>query len=224
MSIKDRDALQLPKQMTNQLGWNQVNPATTPKSSTKNNNTKYIENYHVEESNPLAVENFGFDQSNRSNMAPINVKKFNTATFDANKGIVGDAMAADNSGKLDASKTKADFVNVMTPEIQIRDIKGETHIKDDLKVNEKLSDLSVKRQIQSGRGFRDNPKPGRILKKAKKGNKVNKLSGVVDLDMSGDVDSDIERNARAFTGGNVKGGTNAKIYANRRDARRSTKG
>ena len=224
MSIKDRDALQLPKQMTNQLGWNQVNPATTPKSSTKNNNTKYIENYHVEESNPLAVENFGFDQSNRSNMAPINVKKFNTATFDANKGIVGDAMAADNTGKLDASKTKADFVNVMTPEIQIRDIKGETHIKDDLKVNEKLSDLSVKRQIQSGRGFRDNPKPGRILKKAKKGNKVNKLSGVVDLDMSGDVDSDIERNARAFTGGNVKGGTNAKIYANRRDARRSTKG
>jgi len=218
MSKKFYNSLKLPTDNPDQVS------EVTPRISDSNKDTKYVLNRYTEESDDLAVENFGFNIGDKSSLKPINIKKFNTATFDTNKGIVETGMADDGSNKIDAGKTKANFVNVSTPELQIKDIKGETHIKDDLKVNEKLSDLSVKRQIQSGRGFRDNAKPGRILKKAKKGNKVNKLSGVVDLDMSGDVDSAIERNAKAFTGGNVKGGTNAKIYANRRDARRSTKG
>jgi len=227
MSVKDYDALEkIPSIMSpNDPTLDQVN-VVTPRISKKNKDTKYIDKRYVEETDPLAVENFGFNIGGRSKLEPINVKKFNTATFDANKGMVKTDMAADNSGKLDASKTKADFVNVMTPEIQIKDIKGETRFKDDLKVNEKLSDLGAKREVGVGRGFRKNPKPGKILKqKLNKRQKVNKLSGVVDLDMSGKIDSDIERNAKAFTGGNTKQDVdNAKIYSNRKDARRSIKG
>ncbi len=226
MSVKEYSELErIPSIMSpNDPTLDQVGEAT-PRINKNNKDTRYIDKRYVEKSDPLAVENFGFNIGGRSKLEPINVKKFKTATFDANKGMVKTDMAADNSGKLDASKTKADFVNVMTPEIQIKDIKGETRFKDDLKVNEKLSDLGAKREIGVGRGFRKNPKPGKILKqRLNKRQKVNKLSGVVDLDMSGDVDTDIERNAKAFTGGNVKGGTNAKIYSNRKDARRSTKG
>ena len=217
MSNKFYNSLKLPTDNPDQVS------ELTPRISDSNKDTKYVLNRYTEENDDLAVENFGFNIGDKNSLKPINIKKFNTATFDTDKGVVNTKLAED-ADSLDASKTKADFVNVSTPELQIKDVKGETRFKDDLKVNEKLSDLSVKRQIESGRGFRDNPKPGKILKKAKRGNKVNKLSGVVDLDMSGDVDSAIERNAKAFTGGNIKGGTNAKIYANRRDARRSTKG
>ncbi len=217
MSKKFYNSLKLPTDNPDQVS------ELTPRISDNNKDTKYVLNRYTEEDDNLAVENFGFNIGDKSSLKPINIKKFNTATFDTDKSVVNTKLA-EGADSLDASKTKADFVNVSTPELQIKDIKGETRFKDDLKANEKLSDLSVKRQIESGRGFRDNPKPGKILKKAKKGNKVNKLSGVVDLDMSGDVDSAIERNAKAFTGGNVKGSTNAKIYANRRDARRSTKG
>jgi hypothetical protein len=219
MSVKEYDALEFPSDNPDQVS------ALTPRINKNNKDTKYVDRRYTEESDDLAVENFGFNIGDRNKLKPINVKQFNTATFDTNKGIVKSELADDGSDKLDASKTKADFVNVMTPEIQIKDIKGETRFKDDLKVNEKLSDLSVKRELQSGREFSKNPKPGKILKgRLGKRPKVNKLSGVVDLDMSGKIDSDIERNAKAFTGGNVKDGADAKIYSNRRDARRSTKG
>ena len=225
MSVKDYDALEkIPSIMSpNDPTLDQVNEIT-PKISKNNKDTKYVDRRYVEKSGDLALENFGFNIGGRSKFEPINVKKFNTATFDANKGMVKTDMAADNSGKLDASKTKADFVNVMTPEIQIKDIEGETRFKDDLKVNEKLSDLSVNRQLSTNRGQKKGAKPGNLFKKRLIKKPVQKLSGVVDLDMSGKIDSDIERNSNAFTGGNIERGSKAKIYSNRRDARRSTKG
>ena len=218
MSNKFYDALQWPaadKGLKNPL---------TPKISKSNKNTSYVTQPLVDKGEPLSPENFGFDISDRSGLKPIDVKQFNTATFDANKGVVKTRMADKGDRKIDASKTKADFVNVMTPEIQIKDIKGETRFKDDLKVNEKLSDLSVKRELSTNRGWKKGGKAGKVFKKRLLKRPVKKLSGVVDLDMSGDVDSDIERNAKAFTGGNIERGSKAKIYSNRRDARRSTKG
>lgn len=218
MSVKEYDALEFPSDNPDQVS------TLTPRINKNNKDTKYVDKRYLQESDDLAVENFGFNIGGRSKFEPINVKKFNTATFDANKGMVKTDMAADNSGKLDASKTKADFVNVMTPEIQIKDIEGETRFKDDLKVNEKLSDLSVNRQLSTNRGQKKGAKPGNLFKKRLIKRPVQKLSGVVDLDMSGKIDSDIERNSNAFTGGNIERGSKAKIYSNRRDARRSTKG
>lgn len=245
MSNKFYDALQFPaadKGLKNPL---------TPKISKSNKNTSYVTKSLVDEGKPLSPENFGFDIGDRSGLKPIDVKQFNTATFDVNKGVIKTQMADKGKREIDASKTKSDLVNVSTPEIQIRDIADETYggKLHDFKVNEKLSNLSAKRSDDIGtRKLRNKVKKGPFKKKHKvtkrKGleklginqrPKVEKLSGVVDLDMSGKVDSDIERNARAFIGGSStdknKYGVDiprmdntAKIYSNRRDARRSIKG
>ena len=209
----------------------QVNEALTPRTSDSNKDTRYVlNNYTPDSGDPLAVENFGYEHSyNQDSLKPIDIKRFNSATFDVDKGVVKTQMA-DKGDKIDASKTKADFVNVSTPELQIKDVKGDVNPNankkrfKDLKVNEKLSNLSVDRQLSTNAGWKKGGKAGSKFKKRLLKRPVQKLSGVVDLDMSGDVDSDIERNAKAFTGGNIKDGSKAKIYSNRRDARRSTKG
>ncbi len=230
MSTKFYDALQFPaadKGLKNPL---------TPKISKSNKNTSYVTKGLIDKGEPLSPENFGFDIGDRTGLKPLDVKQFNTATFDANKGIIKTQMADKGGREIDASKTKADLVNVSVPEIQIRDIEDKKYGENlnDFKVNEKLSDLGVKKEIEAGKGFRKKPiikafNKRQILKGRNKRQKVNKLSGVVDLDMSGKIDSDIERNAKAFTGGNVKDGNRvdvdrSKIYSNRRDARRSIKG
>jgi len=217
MSNKFYNSLKLPTDNPDQVS------ELTPRISDSNKDTKYVLNRYTEEDDDLAVENFGFNIGDKNSLKPINIKKFNTATFDTDKGVVNTKLA-EGANSLDAGKTKADFVNVSTPELQIKDVKGETRFKDKLKVNEKLSNLSVDRQLSTNRGFKEGGKAGSKFKKRLLKRPVQKLSGVVDLDMSGDVDSDIERNAKAFTGGNIKGGNKAKIYSNRRDARRSTKG
>ena len=100
MSVKEYDALEFPSDNPDQVS------TLTPRINKNNKDTKYVDKRYLQESDDLAVENFGFNIGGRSKFEPINVKKFNTATFDANKGMVKTDMAADNSGKLDASKPK----------------------------------------------------------------------------------------------------------------------
>ena len=167
-----------------------------------------------------AFQEKGIDQvdfNKQEKYSPLGVSRFNVAGFKSDKS----SNIKSFDGKVfDASKSTVDKITVAQPVLSIKDkVQGNDRFQD-LAIKEKLSPAIYNRELQARKGGKI--KKGNVLAGKPGKNKVVKLKGMVDLDMSGKVDSNFEKAAKTFAGGGK--GTKSNIYSNRKDARKSLKG
>ena len=152
------------------------------------------------------------NSASKSKYSPIDSSEIKTRTFDqVHTGhTTTDSLTGNtdfyNTGNLGEGK-----VIKVAPQFKSKEnLKADSFKK--LSVEETLSPLSVERTKQGRKG--SGKSSGGIGKTGR--NKVVKLKGQVDLDMSGEVDTKLERKAKSFAGMN-------NIYSTRGAARRDLK-
>lgn len=148
--------------------------------------------------------------------SPLVVNDFNTATFKSNKS---NKIKTKDGILLDGSKSSVDNVTMVKDVLTQKDnVTGNDRFSN-LGIKEVLSPTKYERKLEVRKGKKIGK--GKIVAGKPTRAKVIKLKGEVDLDMSGSVDKNFEKNTKAFVGG---GGRSSNIYLNRKDARRSIKG
>lgn len=153
-----------------------------------------------------------FEKGVKSKYSPFKSETIRTRQFQTAAGqdhtstnpTSGVVSTVNNPGLRSGTVTK------VAPQYNTRENLGKDAFSD-LSVEEKLTNVTADRRSQARKGSRKGS-----IGKARK-NKVQKIKGQVDLDMSGKVDTNLERNAKAFVG-------MENVYSTRGAARRDLKG
>lgn len=153
-----------------------------------------------------------FDKGIKSKYSPLQSETFKTRQFQTAAGQSHTATdpTSGTVSRVNNPGLKSGTVTKVAPQYSTRENLGTDGFKN-MSVEEKLTNVTANRRSQARKGSRK----GSIGKAGK--NKVQKIKGQVDLDMSGKVDTNLERNAKAFVG-------MENVYSTRGAARRDLKG